>query len=478
MMLRPNPADFPMTVESLLPVIQPAGPTPEDQTGDTPRVLIETHGCKLNMADSQRMAREFVAAGYAIARDGEVPDVYVLDSCTVTHVADRKARQALARARRAFPEALIVATGCLAQRDAGAVDNLAAVDLVVTNQQKRDLTRTVTDRLGVSLTPCADGALPRGSGVLLGRSRASLKIQEGCDQVCAYCIVPRVRGRERSVPDDTLVRQVARLVDEGCREVVLTGTQLGSYGFDLPGTNLAAMLRRVLLETKVERLRVSSLQPGEITADLLDVWSSEGEGRLCPHFHMALQSGSDGVLSRMRRRYTAGEFLAAAERVRSALPDASITGDAIAGFPGETEGDHRSTLDVVERVGFADLHVFPYSERPGTSAAHFGDGVDHALRARRSAELRELASRLATEFRRGALGAVRPVLWEGDAPGPGSQMIGSPAVGLTDTYLRVRRASSNGRENPENPANPGLDNVIERVRLVRLDGDVLVGEPL
>jgi threonylcarbamoyladenosine tRNA methylthiotransferase MtaB len=430
---------------------------------DAPRVKIETHGCKLNMADSQRMAREFVSVGYAIAADGETPDVFVLDSCTVTHVADRKARQALSKARRAYPEALIVATGCMSQRDPGEVDALDVVDLVVTNQQKLDITRTVTERLGVSLTPCADGALPAGSGALLGRSRVSLKIQEGCDQVCSYCIVPRVRGRERSVPDDMLVRQVVRQVDEGAREVILTGTQLGSYGFDLPETNLAAMLKRVLNETGIERLRVSSLQPAEITDELLDIWSDEGEGRLCRHFHMALQSGSDAILNRMRRRYTADEFVLTVARVRSAVPDAMITGDVIAGFPSETEVDHRSTLDVIERVGFADLHVFPYSERPGTSAAHFDDHVDHGVRTRRAAEMRELASVLSRSFREDAVGGVAPVLWENNAP----------ATGLTDTYLRVRRNSS------DLPAGVrALENVIERVRLVRLDGDVLEGEPV
>ena len=455
-----------MTSDNPMPELRSIG-LPAPVTGaagvDGPRVMIETHGCKLNMADSQRMAREFVSAGYAIATDGETPDVFVLDSCTVTHVADKKARQALSRARRDYPEALIVATGCMSQRDPGEVDALDAVDLVVTNQQKLDITRTVTERLGVSLTPCADGALPTGMGALLGRSRASLKIQEGCDQVCAYCIVPRVRGRERSVPDDMLVAQVARLVDEGAREVVLTGTQLGSYGFDLPGTSLAAMLKRVLNETGIERLRVSSLQPAEITDELLDIWSAEGEGRLCRHFHMALQSGSDAILSRMRRRYTADQFVQTAERVRSAVPEATITGDAIAGFPGETDDDHRSTLDVIERVGFSDLHVFPYSERPGTSAAHFDNHVDHGVRARRAVEIRDLASGLSRSFRENAVGEVAPVLWENDAS----------VTGLTDTYLRVRRAST------DLPSGvPTFQNVIERVRLVRVDGDVLIGEPV
>ena len=430
---------------------------------DGPRVMIATHGCKLNMADSQRMAREFVSAGYVIAGDGETPDVFVLDSCTVTSVADRKARQALSKARRAYPEALIVATGCMSERDPDQVDALDAVDLVVTNQQKLDITGTVTKRLGASLTPCADGALPTGSGASLGRSRVSLKIQEGCDQVCAYCIVPRVRGRERSVPEDMLVRQVARQVHEGVREVVLTGTQLGSYGFDIPEANLATMLKRVLNETGIERLRVSSLQPAEITEELLDIWSDEGEGRLCRHFHMALQSGSDAILSRMRRRYTADEFVQTVERVRSTVPGAMITGDVIAGFPGETEVDHRSTLGVIKRVGFADLHVFPYSERPGTSAAHFDDRVDYGVRTRRAAEIRVLATELSRLVRENAVGGIAPVLWENNAP----------ATGLTDTYLRVRR---NRADLPAGVS--ALENVIERVRLVRLDGDVLEGEPV
>lgn len=455
-----------MTSDKNLPALHPVDdvvPVVVAPPFGAPRVQIETHGCKLNMADSQRMAREFVSAGYAIAQDGETPDVFVLDSCTVTHVADRKARQALSRARRSFPEALIVATGCMAQRDADGVDGLESVDLVITNQQKRDLTQTVTDRLDVSLTPCAEGALPAGAGVLLGRSRASLKIQEGCDQVCAYCIVPKVRGRERSIPDDTLVRQVARLVDEGAREVVLTGTQLGSYGFDLPGADLPSMLRRVLNETGIERLRISSLQPGELSEELLGIWSSEGKDRLCPHFHIPLQSGSDPVLSRMRRRYTSDEFVAASERVRAAIPGATITGDAIAGFPGETEDDHRSTLDVVSRTRFADLHVFPYSERPGTSAAHFDDHVDSETRSRRAAEIRDLAAGLSEKVRTSVIGEERPVLWEGD----------DPVTGLTDTYLRIRRIDAT-----TNPPVNGFENAIETVRIVGLDGRTLVGEPI
>ena len=429
----------------------------------SPRVQIETHGCKLNMADSQRMAREFVSAGYAMVRDGERPDVFVLDSCTVTHVADRKARQALSKARRSFPEALIVATGCMVQRDEIGVDRLESVDLVITNRQKHDLTKTVTDRLGVSLTPCAEGALLRSSGTLLGRSRASLKIQEGCDQVCAYCIVPRVRGREVSVPDNTLVRQVERLVDQGVREVVLTGTQLGSYGFDLANVDLESMLRGILNETRIERLRVSSLQPKELSDGLLDIWSEEGKHRLCEHFHIPLQSGSDVVLAKMRRKYTSGEFLKAVDRVRTALPNATITGDVIAGFPGETEEDHKSSLDVVGRTGFADLHVFPYSKRPGTSAVYFEDHVDFDIKSRRAAEIRDLARGLSKTVRESTIGEIRTVLWEND----------NPTIGLTDTYLRVRRIPGAMDIFPD-----GFENTIESVRITGLEGKTLLGEPI
>ena len=214
----------------------------------------------------------------------------------------------------------------------------------------------------------------------VGRSRAAVKIQEGCDQVCAYCIVPRVRGRERSVPPDEIVSKVRALSQGGCPEVVLTGTQLGSYGFDIPGANLRELLIMILASTDIRRLRVSSVQPQELDDGLLDVWRVHGTARLAPHFHMPLQSGSDAVLGRMRRRYTAADYERAVSRVRKTVPGASVTTDVICGFPGETEEDHLNTLAVMRRVQFTDAHVFPYSSRPGTSAAHFDDHVDPATK--------------------------------------------------------------------------------------------------
>ncbi|MCH8102302.1 MAG: tRNA (N(6)-L-threonylcarbamoyladenosine(37)-C(2))-methylthiotransferase MtaB [Chloroflexi bacterium] len=402
----------------------------------TPSVIIETHGCKLNTADSQRIARDLITAGFTIAGEAETPDVYLLNSCTVTHVADRKARQAISAARRKFPDALIVAAGCYPERDTETVAALAGVDLVITNRQKPEIVARLSERLAIKPalnTARKSGLNPNGDVFdpmlsLLGRTRASIKIQEGCDQVCAYCIVPTVRGRERSVPVAEIVDQANQASERGCKEIVLTGTQLGSYGFDMEGTSLPDMLRTLLRETGVQRVRVSSLQPQEITDELLELWSDSASVRLCPHFHIALQSGSDAVLERMRRRYTADGFLSAVRRVRDAVPGVAITTDVIAGFPGETDEDFENTVAVLEAAAFADLHVFPYSARPGTSAAHFGEQVPDQVRAERAAAIRELGARDFRHFREALAGQTHTVLWERD----------DPADGLTANYVRVR----------------------------------------
>ena len=420
-----------------------------------PTVAIETHGCKLNQADTSVLASDFLRAGFALAPDGGEVDVYVVNTCTVTHVADRKARQALRAARRKHPRATIVATGCYAERDPDALAAIGEIDLVLGNAAKADLVRRVVDARGDSLTPCAEGDEPPALAVRDGRTRAMVKIQEGCDQVCAYCIVPKVRGRERSVPPADLVRTVAERVAEGRREVVLTGTQLGTYGHELQGVGLVDLVRRVLDETGVDRLRVSSLQPQEIGPDLLALWA---DARLCPHFHLPLQSGSAPVLRRMRRRYTPSQYLDAVDRVRAAVPDAAVTTDVIVGFPGETEDDFRATASLCEQVGFAAIHVFPYSTRPGTTAAHFEDAVDPGTKAARLREIATIGVESAAAFRRRFLGTTRPVLWEGRAGEDGEW------TGLTDNYLRVTAESE-----------ADLANAITDAVLARLDGAAIRG---
>ena len=424
---------------------------------DAPTAAIETHGCKLNQADSTALAADLLSQGFQVVAPGELADVYVVNTCTVTHVADRKARQALRSARRRNPKATVVATGCYAERDPHALEALAEVDLVIGNRGKLDLVRKVAGWRRAHAIPCAEGTDEGAASAVSSRARLMVKIQEGCDQVCAYCIVPKVRGRERSIPSEVIVARIEEHSATGHREAVLTGTQLGSYGFDLEGIDLEGLIARVLSETGISRLRVSSLQPQEIGPGLLDLWS---DSRLCPHFHLPLQSGSDAVLGRMRRRYTAERYLEAVEEIRSAVPGASVTADVIAGFPGETDEDFEATYSVCEQAEFATMHVFPYSVRPGTSAAHFDSQVGPTVKSARMERLLELSRRQSTAFRKAMLGSTRPVLWEEEPNGDGT----GTWHGLTDNYVRVAAWS---RE--------ALRDRITPVRLERLDGDTVYG---
>ena len=438
-------------------------------------VAIQTHGCKLNQADSDLLARRFAEAGYRLVDSAADADVFVLNTCTVTAAADAKARQALRAARRANPKALIVAAGCYPQRAAAEVAQLEAVALVVGNAQKDQLVPLVLAALGEGtvadsgLAPSPPASAPPlhsgwrgGQGVRPNRSRAMLKIQEGCNQVCAYCIVPKVRGRERSTPPEALVQQVNQRVAEGFKEVVLTGTQLGSYGFDIPWASLLRLLQRVLAETAVPRLRVSSLQAQEISWKSLELWQDD---RLCPHFHVPLQSGGDQILRAMRRRYDTGQFARTVDLIRRTVPEAGVTTDLIVGFPGEGEEEFRQSWDFVNAMGFSDMHIFPYSPRPGTSGAHFGAQVPEPVKKERTALMLALADKHFRKFRVQQLGRVRLVLWESAREQAGA----SVNSGLTDNYIRVYADPS--------PAGPNPHNRITPARLVELVDDRVYARP-
>ncbi|PKB70556.1 MAG: tRNA (N(6)-L-threonylcarbamoyladenosine(37)-C(2))-methylthiotransferase MtaB [SAR202 cluster bacterium Io17-Chloro-G6] len=417
-----------------------------------PTVAIHTHGCKLNQADSQVLARQFQEAGFTVVSSANQADVVVLNSCTVTATSDAKARRYLRRTRRANPDALVVATGCYAQRAKDDLAAMEAVSLVLDNRQKDELVATVAARLKFEI----------GSSVenrpAAGRSRAMVKIQEGCDQVCAYCIVPKVRGRERSIPAESIIAEINGRVNAGCREAVLTGTQLGTYGFDLPGTDLRGLITRILAESPIDRLRVSSLQAHEITPELLDLWQ---DSRLCPHFHIPLQSGSDAILRSMRRRYGTARFAETVELVREKIPDAGITTDVIVGFPGEGVREFAESYSFAESMGFSDMHIFPYSIRPGTSAAHLNGPVDDVRKREWTGEMLELSGTAAREFRQRALGQTRPVLWE-----PANRKSSAGVwTGLTDNYLRVRTQSG-----------ADLGNVIASAQLIAINEDWVTAE--
>ena len=429
----------------------------------TPTVAIETQGCKLNQADSLTLWRTFSEAGFRCVDTAEAADVYVVNSCTVTHVADRKARHSLRAARRRNPHAVIVATGCYAQRSPDDLRQLEEIDLVVGNADKSTLVRQVIEWMGLPDSVPPIGRTPGNTATPAYRCRAMVKIQEGCDQVCAYCIVPKVRGRERSIPVEQVVGEVRRLVAEGYKEVVLTGTQLGTYGFEWPDNDLAGLIQHVLSDTDIQRLRVSSLQPQEVDSALLECWS---DSRLCPHFHLPLQSGSDSILKSMRRRYTATDYTDAVKFIHSRVPGASVTADVIAGFPGETEDDFNRTYDLCEGLGFADLHVFPYSIRPGTTAGYLQGQVSPELKTLRVRRLLDLTKRQSLEFRRSLVGQTRTVLWESCTVSRGQGGGGPRWSGLTQDYIRVAASGGQGGQGGHD-----LENTITSVRLTSVEED-------
>lgn len=383
-------------------------------------IALQTVGCKLNQAETESLARQFMAAGYQVVDPDQAADIYLLNTCTVTHIADRKCRNLLRVAHRRNTGALIVVTGCYAERAASEVGTIEGVGLVVGNREKTRLIEMVRDRVN------GDGGCERG-GVFQSaspfRTRALVKIQEGCSRSCSFCVVPRVRGRERSRPGDEIVAEVRSRVAEGYKEVVLTGTRIGSYEFD---GGLRGLIERILRETGVERLRLSSLEPCDLTTQLLELWQ---DSRLCRHIHLPLQSGCDRVLERMGRAYSVAEYERAAKLAREAIQDLSLTTDVMVGFPGESEAEFEESLRFCEYMGFAGIHVFPYSARPGTKAANMGDRVNDEEKKRRTQLMLGLARRSARRFREMFMGRSMEVLWEGSKDGI--------SFGLTDNYMRV-----------------------------------------
>jgi threonylcarbamoyladenosine tRNA methylthiotransferase MtaB len=394
---------------------------------------LETLGCKLNQAESEQTARDLEAAGGRLVRPGETPDVYILNTCTVTSTADAKARHLLRLAHRRYPNSSIIVLGCLAERDPSELNKLPGVSLVAGKADERNLVGRMRE-LGY-LTATASRQV-KGK-----RTRAFVAAQDGCNGNCTYCIVPFVRGRAESRPAEEVIADIDSRVLEGCREVVLTGTEVGSYQYK--GLDIAGLLGRILMETGIARLRVSSLQPAEISKGLLALWQ---DPRLCPHFHLALQSGSDTVLRRMRRGYDEAEYKAAVALIRTAVPGVAITSDVIVGFPGETEGEFADTLAFCREMGFARIHIFAYSPRPGTTAAGMPSQVPELVKKERSQIMLSLARESMQAFQGIHLGRTSDVLWEQESRGVWS--------GYTGNYIRAYAKS--GRE---------LANQITRVEL-------------
>ncbi|MCL5057078.1 MAG: tRNA (N(6)-L-threonylcarbamoyladenosine(37)-C(2))-methylthiotransferase MtaB [Actinobacteria bacterium] len=431
------------------------------------RVAIATLGCKVNQYESSSMAGMFRTRGYQVVDFGELADVYVINTCTVTHAGDRKSRQYIRRAVRSNPEGLVVVTGCYAQVSPGEVLEIPGVDLVMgTADKSRIVDRVEEIKKGKKVSAVLEPSeikefeeLPAVAAT--GRTRAFLKIQEGCNNYCSYCIVPYARGPVRSRDPGRVLEEAGKMVEAGYREIVLTGIHTGAYGQDKPGApGLASLLERLSDVRGLARIRLSSVEPMDVNEDLISILA--GGLPFCPHLHIPLQSGDDVILSAMKRHYTAADFKRLAGEIKERIRDVSITTDVIVGFPGESGDNFINTYRLAEEIRFSAMHVFKYSPRKGTAAAEFPGQVAGEVKERRSKMLIDLGSALAGEFASQYIGREVEVLVEDLADGrPGMLQ------GHTANYLLVVF-----------PGDEGLKGEFVRVRAEKVSGGTLEGRKL
>ena len=417
-----------------VPVSQPPGT-------HAPTFALYTLGCKVNQYDSHQIARTLVARGFRRVEFREVADLYVIDTCTVTAEADKKSRKAAARAQRNNSEAVIAVTGCAAARDATQFQKAAPGALVLDNSRKLDLPDLALDALlekrkwaeNYALWREETGSEPVPSAT---RERAVLKIQDGCNHKCAFCIIPTVRGASVVRSREVTMAEARAFVREGAREITITGVSMGDWGREVRSqksevrsrnAELCSLIRTVATIEGLERVRVSSLDPADVDEEFLQTVAHTP--KVCPHIHLALQSGGNATLRRMRRRYTSELFLKWARRWREIRPDGGLTTDIIVGFPGESEDDFAESLRVAREAQFSAIHVFPYSPRGGTFAATLEDRIPPAIQDRRVDELLVLAKELSAEFAHQFIGRPLPVLLE------------NFSEGMTENYLKVRVAN-------------------------------------
>ena len=397
------------------------------------RAAFFTLGCKVNQNEAESLKALFRDRGYEIVSFQESAEVYVIHTCTVTHLADRKSRQMIRRSKRKNPESLVVVSGCYAQVSPEEVKQIEGVDLILGTKDRRRMVdlveQTASDKISSLVEKMSEHELFEELPTpATSRTRSYLKVQEGCNQFCTYCIVPYARGPVRSRMLESAYNEACRLVGKGYKEIVLTGIHLGSYGYDLERTDLNQLLLNLETVPGLERLRISSLDPHEFTPEILKTISDSDV--ICPHFHIPLQSGDEWILERMGRRHSAEDYLKLVDKLKGLIPEAAITTDVIVGFPGENEKRYQHTRYIIEKVQFSDLHVFKYSPRKGTPAADYTNQVSPEVKDARSKELISLGRELKGSYASKFTGQNLEVLVETEENGI--------LEGHTKNYLRVK----------------------------------------
>lgn len=414
------------------------------------KVALHNLGCKVNAYETEAMQQMLEAAGYEIVPFEPGADIYVINTCSVTNIADRKSRQMLHKAKKMNPDAIVVAAGCYVQADTKKAEADASIDIIIGNNKKQELIPILESyRTGhQKTTECVDiNHTKEYENLEIDRTeehtRAYLKVQDGCNQFCTYCIIPYARGRIRSKKTEDVVNEVKRLAASGCQEVVLTGIHLSSYGKERPEDqeNLLTLIQAVHQVDGIERIRLGSLEPGIITEEFAAAISSLP--KVCPHFHLSLQSGCTTTLKRMNRRYTAEEYREKCEILRKYYPAPALTTDVITGFPGETEEEFEESRSFVDSIHFYETHIFPYSKREGTKAAGMPDQLTEQVKKERSRILIALGKEHQREYMEQFLGQEKEVLFEEQQTVEGQEYW----AGHTMEYLKIAVISEENLEN-------------------------------
>ncbi len=428
------------------------------------RVAFYTLGCKVNQYDTEAMIEIFDRKGYEVVDNNEVADVYVINTCTVTNLGDRKSRQFIRRSKKKNPDSIIVVVGCYAQTASEEVMNIEGVNLVIGTNERNKIAELVESIKMNEKINCVDNIMEvkefeeLSIEKVMGKTRAFLKIQEGCNQYCSYCIIPYARGPIRSRKLENIISEVKRLSDNGFKEIVLTGIHIASYGKDIEGVSLIDVIREVHKVEDIERIRLSSVEPNLLSDDFIS--EIQTLPKFCEHLHLSLQSGADETLKRMNRKYDTAGYRKIVESLRREIPNIAITTDIIVGFPGESEEEFNNTLNFAREMAFSQIHVFKYSPRKGTPAAKFVDQVPGDIKNIRSGKMIKLGNELMDSYRSKFIDKELDVLFE-NYYGNDNNMI----EGLTENYIRV---ATLGEENHIGK--------IVRTKITKLDTDIMMGE--
>ena len=419
-------------------------------------------GCKVNQYETNAMLQKFVEAGYEAVDFEEKADIYIINTCTVTNISDKKSRQIIRRAKHTNKNAIVAAVGCYAQVAKDKLEDIPEIDLVLGTSEKNNIVKYVEDFFSskeaieeVSDVMHQSEFLDFGSVTYTEKTRAVIKIQDGCDRFCSYCIIPYARGKVRSRKIESIVKEVEQITQEGIKEIVITGIHIASYGKDFKdGTSLIDLLEAINQVSDLKRIRLSSIEPTIITEEFMERLIKID--KLCPHFHLSLQSGCTETLKRMNRRYTAEEFEKCTELLRKNYPDSALTTDIIVGFPGETEEEFKQTYKFLSKIKFYQMHVFKYSPREGTKAAVMPNQISPEKKEERSRMLIELSHKNEAEYKQKFINKTVEVLFE--------QPEGDYIIGHTPNYLKVAVKG-----------NMDLENQIKKVQILEDGEEFLIG---